>query len=504
MKISLLLLLSILPLQAFAQNVDWKTVKDEAANGIVRVHVLYEKPVWSQPYRHGRLERRQGTGFFINRTQFVTNQHIIEGAREIKVEGVITKEKFNAKLAAEPSVDFDLALMEFGDAAEQERFEQINGPIKPLTGAPWESAQPGSPVAVLGFGNSEQLVATQGIISNWEARYDEYQRRLDHVTLIRTDAAVNPGNSGGPCVSPEGEVVGISSRYGNGENIGLLIPFVTAVKVIGVMQSKGKFVKTDTGLITYSLNPVVRRNLGLSAEQNGVVVSYVVPDSPADKAGLQQWDVLISVEDQPIHHGEIQHPYAEKVPFWFVFNAAPAGSDWTMTYLRNGVSKTATLTLASVDMSRIWLPTEPDDYATEWGFLGGLVIVEATRGLLQEIEDDGNWRWDLVNDKPAGGKIYLVAKIEPGTQAMTLQDYGLDLYQLRLLKIQDWPLVGDLTERLNRIYRLIEQSRAPPVITVEFEKHYNIQMDTAELAEEKSRFELRYPELTSPRDQLDP
>ncbi len=93
-----------------------------------------------------------------------------------------------------------------------------------LEWAQWEEAQPRDQVAVLGFGRSEKLVATQGIISSWEPRHDLFQHRLDHVTLIRTDAAVNSGNSGGPVVSVNGRVIGISARYGEGENIGFLIP----------------------------------------------------------------------------------------------------------------------------------------------------------------------------------------------------------------------------------------------------------------------------------------
>ena len=109
--------------------------------------------------------------FFLDDGLIVTNQHIIEGARTIKIESVATKEKFNVELAAIPSLKFDLAVLKFASDEERQRFERMNGDIRPLEWAQWEEAQPGQEVSVLGFGNSNQLVATQGIISNWEPRF---------------------------------------------------------------------------------------------------------------------------------------------------------------------------------------------------------------------------------------------------------------------------------------------------------------------------------------------
>ncbi|MGB5733766.1 MAG: S1C family serine protease, partial [Thiohalocapsa sp.] len=237
-----------------AHSIDWKDIKEKASSGIVRVYVVHETREYLKPYRQGDLAQRMGTGFFVDQHTLVTNQHVIEGARSIKVEGVRSKEKFSMRLASEPSVRFDLATLEFVDETERERFQRINGPIGPLPWASWDEARPGGEVTVLGFGNSEKLVATQGIISSWEPRHDVYQRRLDHVTLIRTDAAVNPGNSGGPAISPNGRVIGISARYGAGENIGLLIPFSSARQVVSAMTEQGRFAKTDPGIIAYNLN----------------------------------------------------------------------------------------------------------------------------------------------------------------------------------------------------------------------------------------------------------
>lgn len=476
-----------------AHGVDWKDAKDKASSGIVRVYVVHETREHLKPYRRGDLTQRLGTGFFIDSHTLITNQHIVEGARSIKVEGARSKERFAMRLSSKPSVRFDLATLEFVDENERDRFERINGPIGALEWASWEEARPGGQIAVLGFGNSEKLVATQGIISSWEARHDVYQRRLDHVTLIRTDAAVNPGNSGGPAISPAGRVIGISARYGAGENIGLLIPFSTAREVVSVMSEHGQFAKTDTGIVAYNLNPVSRKTLQVGPELAGLVVSHVIQDSPAAEAGIRQWDIITAVDDYPIDHGEIEHPVIGNVPWWFALNTAAPGVDLKLAIKRQGVDSTVKLTMKPIEVPRIWLPTEGADYPLEWGYLGGLVITEVTRELLEEIESAGNWRWDLVNDAAPGKKVFLVTSIEPDTQAMSYSEAGLDLLQLRVLGINGRPLEDSLGEHLDRLYASIEEGNAPPFATIELEKHISIRLATDQLVADMAGLEDRFP-----------
>ncbi len=490
--ISLLFSLTV-SLPADAAGTDWKDIKENASAGIVRVYVVHETKEHLKPYRQGELAQRLGTGFFIDGRHLVTNQHVIEGARSIKVEGVHSKEKFSMRLASQSSVRFDLALLEFVSDAESRRFQRVNGTIVPLAWADWDEARPGGETAVLGFGNSEKLVATQGIISSWEPRHDVYQRRLDHVTLIRTDAAVNPGNSGGPAISPQGRVIGVSARYGAGENIGLLIPFSTAKQVVSVMREKGKFEKTDPGVVAYNLNPVSRKALGVGAEQSGLVISHVLDASPAAAAGIRRWDIVTTIDGYAIDHGEIDHPVIGKVPWWFVVNTALPGQKLALQVIRNSVEATVELDMQPVVLPRIWLPTEGADYPLEWGYLGGLVITEVTRELLEQIETVGNWRWDLVNDAPRGEKLYVVTSIEPDTQAMSYSEYGLDLLQLRVLSVNGHPVTHSLSEHLDRLYASVEQGTAPPFVTIEFEKHLSIQLATDELVADMVRIQDRFP-----------
>ncbi|RUM93545.1 MAG: hypothetical protein DSZ28_07920 [Thiothrix sp.] len=488
-----LLVLFFTSTSAIAQPADWKEVKSRLSSGIVHIHVAHESREQSKPYQQSSLGFRMGTGFFLDNGLIVTNQHVIEDARSIKIEAVATKEKFEVELAAIPSLKFDLAVLKFSSDEERQRFERINGSITPLEWAQWEEAQPGQEVSVLGFGNSNQLVATQGIISNWEPRYDAYQRRLDQVTLIRTDAAVNPGNSGGPVVSTSGHIVGISARYGAGENIGLLIPFSTAKQVVATLVANGQFIKTETGLVTYNVNPVLRKIMDLSDDQTGLVVSHVISGSSAEKAGILPWDILTSVNGYQISHGEIHHPQAGNLPYWFLFNAAAPETDVHFKVLRNGDLIDSTLRLTNSDAARTWLSMESNDYKPEWGYLGGLVITEVTRGLLTEMEDNGYWRWDLINESSPTDKIYIVANVESGTQAMSYQEYGLELMLSRVYSINGKPLNGQLSERLTELHEGILAGTAPPTTIVKLENNISIQLNSSHLQYDMLALVDRYP-----------
>jgi len=491
--IIVLLALLFTSTSAFAESANWKEVKTRLSSGIVHIHVAYESHEQSKPYRHGNLKFRMGTGFFLKDGLIVTNQHIIEDAKTIKIESVATKEKFEVELAAIPSLKFDLAVLTFSSDAERQRFERMNGLITPLEWAQWEEAQPGQAVSVLGFGNSNQLVATQGIISNWEARFDSSQRRLDQVTLIRTDAAVNPGNSGGPVVSPSGRIIGISARYGAGENIGLLIPFATAKQVVATLATKGEFIKTTTGLVTYNVNPVIRKIMNLADDQAGLVVSHVAPGSSAEKAGIHPWDILTSVNGYQINHGEIRHAQAGNLPYWFLFNAAAPETNVNFKILRNGSLIDSTLKLTDSDEARTWVSMERNDYKPEWGYLGGLVITEVTRGLLTEIEDNGNWRWDLINESSPTNKIYIISSVESGTQAMSYQENGLDLIQSRIYSINGKPLNGKLSERLAELHGNILAGTAPASTILELENSISIQFNSSHLQNDMLALVDRYP-----------
>ena len=158
--------------------------------------------------------------------------------------------------------------------------------------------------------------------------------------FIQTDASINPGNSGGPLVNLRGELVGINtmilSPSGGNVGIGFAIPSKIASAVMTQLITSGKVSRGNLGVQTQDITPNIAKLLGLK-DNNGAVVTRVMPGSPADRAGLQTGDVLTSINGTPLQSAD-QLNNAEGL--------LPANSTVSLGVLRNGSTRQVTAQLA--------------------------------------------------------------------------------------------------------------------------------------------------------------
>jgi serine protease Do len=143
---------------------------------------------------------------------------------------------------------------------------------------------------------------TTGIISALERNsvgINEYE------SFIQTDAAINRGNSGGPLVNMDGEVIGINSAIMSGsqgnDGIGFTIPINMAASVANMLVKDGKVHYARVGIQLAPLSPALARQFGLDEGTKGVLVGDVLPGSPAEKAGLKQGDVIVGFGGEKVH-----------------------------------------------------------------------------------------------------------------------------------------------------------------------------------------------------------
>jgi serine protease Do len=282
-----------------------------------------------------REEKRigQGSGFIISEDGYIlTNHHVIADASKItillhdgrrfeKVEIVGSDEKADLALLKIPNVS-GLPTVKMGDSDLLEVGE-------------W----------VIAVGNPFGLVetVTVGVVSakGRRIRNDDSGAYED---FIQTDAAINPGNSGGPLLNIDGEVVGINAAIVTGDTgvrgymgIGLAVPINMAKSMAEQMMKTGKFVRGYAGIGLQDLTEDIAQVLDLKIRR-GAIVTQVFEDSPAEAAGLQADDIIISIDNREIHNSQDVRN--------IVGYSAP-GTKLNFVVLRKGQEKNITLTVGS-------------------------------------------------------------------------------------------------------------------------------------------------------------
>jgi serine protease Do len=227
-------------------------------------------------------QRSLGSGVIIDPSGLaLTNAHVVEKASEIEVI-TLDGNKHKAKVIGLDKKT-DLAVLKLDDSKGKFASARVGDSDRMQVGD-WVIAV-GSPFGL-------QATVTAGIISAkarqiGQGPFDDF---------LQTDAAINPGNSGGPLVNMQGEVVGINTAIvAGGSGIGFAIPSNMARKIYTELQTKGRVTRGWLGVSIQPLTPDLASSFG-AKDVKGVLISDVVPDSPAGKAGLKPGDILLEFE----------------------------------------------------------------------------------------------------------------------------------------------------------------------------------------------------------------
>jgi serine protease Do len=232
-----------------------------------------------------RETRSLGSGFIINKKGYiVTNNHVVENAKEIIVTLHNEKDYRAEVIGRDKKTDLTLIKIEAeGDL-----------PMAPLG----DSDKLGVGEWVLAIGNPFGLAETitAGIVSAkgraiGAGPYDDF---------IQTDASINPGNSGGPLFNFWGEVVGINTAIiATGQGIGFAIPINMAKEILPQLKEKGRVTRGWLGVLIQKVTPQLAESFGLE-EERGALVSQVLEDTPAQKAGMEQGDIILEFDGKEI------------------------------------------------------------------------------------------------------------------------------------------------------------------------------------------------------------
>ena len=318
-------------------NVDFTVAADKAIHTVVHVkNVSYRNvsnPIMEFFYgaRGGQQQEQIGTGSGVIISEdgyIVTNNHVINDATELEVT-LNNKKVYKAKLVG-TDAKMDIALLKI-DADTKLPYATFADSDQVKVGE-W----------VLAVGNPYNLTSTvtAGIVSAKARNLDTNGIQ----SFIQTDAAVNPGNSGGALVNNNGELIGIntmiSSQTGSYVGYSFAVPSNITRKIIVDIMEFGKVQRGILGVEIAELNGNVSKELGTTLTE-GVYVKKVTKNTGAEKAGLQKGDVIVKIDSQNIT------TYSELSGY---INTKRPNDKVQVSYIRNGKTETAAVTLVKNDI----------------------------------------------------------------------------------------------------------------------------------------------------------
>src|SRR5579885_53422 len=260
-----------------------------------------------------------GSGIIVDPKGYIlTNYHVIEKADRIRVKLLDDSNQYTARVIGSDQ-ETDLAVIKI-DANRPLPYAKV-GNSDAVEVGDWAIAI-GSP-----FGFEETVTA--GIISAKGREIPGGGPRRQFQKFIQTDAAINRGNSGGPLLNINGELIGINtaiiSSSGGYEGLGFAMPSNVAVDVYNQIIKNGKVVRGSIGITFLNENDALLRVYG--AKDGGVVVNEVQPGGPSERAGIKPEDIIVAIDGKPIKNGE------ELVS---IVASSPVGRQLKLKVLRNG------------------------------------------------------------------------------------------------------------------------------------------------------------------------
>ena len=276
--------------------------------------------------------RSLGSGFIISTDGYIlTNAHVVEGADEINVR-FTDKREFKAKVIGADRRT-DIAVIKI-DAPASLPAVKFGDPTKLKVGE-WVVAI-GSP---FGFENT----VTAGIVS---AKGRSLPQE-NFVPFIQTDVAINPGNSGGPLFNMRGEVVGINSqiysRTGGFMGLSFAIPIDVALDIQKQLREKGRVARGRIGVVIQEVTRDLATSFGLDRPR-GALVNSVEKGSPADKAGVEATDIILSFDSKPVE-GSSDLPR--------IVGSTRPGSQSALEVWRKGQTRKLNITVAELQEDRV-------------------------------------------------------------------------------------------------------------------------------------------------------
>lgn len=345
--------------QRIALAADPQALPEEGTNPFDDLFGRYIEPPLDQPpelFDSSSL----GSGVIVSADgEILTNYHVIRGAEEIIVRLNDRRQMKATVVGVDPASDLALLKVNATDL-----------PVAAIGNA--DDLKVGEWVAAIGSPFGFDYSVTSGIVSA-KGRSVGAER---YVPFIQTDVAINPGNSGGPLFNLDGEVIGINSqiysRTGGFMGVSFAIPINLAMDVAEQLRTRGSVSRGWLGVDIQDVTRELAESFGMSRPE-GALVRSVLPESPAEAAGVQVGDIILKFENRAVYAADELPPLVGR---------SPAGSKVGLEIMRDGKPQAFSITLGELPVEA--LPITAAQPARDQGRLG-LTVRELRFGEREEL-----------------------------------------------------------------------------------------------------------------------
>jgi S1-C subfamily serine protease len=448
----------------------------DVRDSMVKIYCVQNEPDYDNPWQMKGAEMFSGSGCIIEGNRILTNAHVVSNHTYIVVRLHGHSRKYAAKVIV-VSHEADLALLSVDDSSFFEGVE----PLK-LGRLPQIEQE----VVVCGFPEGgDSLSTTKGVISRIENQ--RYAHSWLDLLAGQLDAAINPGNSGGPVMVGNRIVGVVMQTRKKSENIGYMVP-VTVIKHFLTDLEDGRYDGFPEDGITFQPleNQSLKNMYGLDVDRSGVLVTSVIPGSPAENKIFPD-DILLSIEGHQIaDDGTVEFRPKERTGSDIYVKQHQVGENIDYKVLRNGKEKTVSLRLDKNCKNSRLVPMAKYDVRPSYYVYGGLVFCPFSLNYLL------SWGDDWAEDAPyslltyfvdgeltrAGEEVVIIIKV----LADEVNSGYDDLVNSRIVEVN-----GKKILNLRDLIQTVDAGSADPYVVFKTEDNESIALDRkkAEEAQEK-------------------
>ena len=357
--------------------------KGHVKEAVVKIYTVYNRHDYYEPWQMWGQQRRNGSGCIISGRRILTNAHVVADQTFIQVRRAGKAKRYTAEVEI-VAHECDLAILRVNDDSFFSGVEPVE--IGAL-------AEVRDRVAVYGFPEGgDKLSITEGVVSRVE--HQTYTHSNSYLLTCQIDAAINPGSSGGPVIKGD-ELVGVAFQAGSGENIGYMVPVPIINHFLEDIKDGRYEGIPGLGISWQEMeNPDIRLKFNMVAEQTGVLVNKIYPDSPA-RGILKSGDVILSIDGKNVENdGTIEFREGQRTFFGHLVQEKYINDTVKFEILRENKIMDIEIKLSTPMNFLRLVPHEQYDVAPRYYISGGLVFEPLTLNFLKE------WGKNWYDDAP--------------------------------------------------------------------------------------------------------